>query len=214
MTNTTNDTHLTAAEVYRILTSAVGDTWDFLLANGVGDEFVKSVSFTTVAGQKEYAIDTIAPAGDFYKVQTLYVDEGNGQLRPITRINPFEEQAYRAPVSEVPMKLYYVPCAPVWTTGLESFDGINGWEEHVLCTAAMTIKAKKNDDYRWYANRKMELEKRIQGMAGRSPGEPPRVVMKRRQQRMDWYSPWRNNVSCWDKRGNNIELFYLYGFQQ
>src|SRR3954468_16207573 len=106
MTDTQNDPHLSTAEKYRILTSAVAKTWDLILLSSPA-AYVKSVTFNTVANQKEYPVDTIVSAGDFYKVSTLYVDEGNGQLRPLGRINPMEEQSYRAPVSAVPMKLYY-----------------------------------------------------------------------------------------------------------
>jgi len=211
MTDTQNDPHLSTAEKYRILTSAVAKTWDLILLNSTS-AFVKSVTFNTVPNQKEYPVDTIIPAGDFYKVSTLYVDEGNGQLRPLGRINPMEEQSYRAPVSAVPMKLYYTPCAPTFTTGAESFDGINGWEEHTLNLAAMTVKKKKEDDYRPWQQAMMDVEQRIQTLGNRSRAEPHRVVMKRRQSAQDRYAAWRNNVSAWDLRGSNLELFYRYGW--
>lgn len=212
MTDQVNGTHLSDAEMYRILTSAVTSTWDFILVNGIG-EYVKKKTFNTVANQKEYSLSTIVGmADDFYKLSSLYVDEGNGQLRPISRINPEEEQAYRAPASVVPMVLYYVPCAPVFTTGSESFDGINGWEEHTLNVAAEAVMKKKQDDAAPYTRTKRELESRIQTMANRMQGEPPRVVRKRHQKSQDRYALWLNNVSCWDIRGGNLELFYRYGY--
>ncbi len=215
MTDTVNDTHLTDAELYAVLTSAVAETWDAIMAGGSAGEFVKRQTFNTVAGQKEYALsgtNKIITDDDFYKVQTLYVDERNGQLRPINRINAAEEQPYRAPTNVIPMVLYYVPCAPVWVDGTESFDGINGWEEHTLVTAAIFIMNKKQDDANPFKQRKRELEARISTMANRSRGEPPRVVRKRRQQVQDRYALWLNNVSCWDIRGGNLELFYRYGY--
>lgn len=212
MTDTQNDPHLSTAEKYRILTSAVAKTWDLILLNSPGDAYVTSVTFSTVPGQKEYSLSTIVPAGDFYKVSQVYVDEGNGQLRPIGRINPMEEQPYRAPAAAIPMKLYYTPCAPTFVTGAESFDGINGWEEHTLQLAAMTVKKKKEDDYRPFESAMRDVEQRIQTMGNRSRAEPPRVVMKRRQRLMDRYAAWTNNVSCWDLRGSNLELMYRYGW--
>jgi hypothetical protein len=170
MTDSENDTHLSDAELYAALTSAVAETWDTVMASGVGDEYVKSVVFNTVNGQKEYPLNTIVSAGDFYKINTLYVDEGNGQLRAIPRINPYEEQAYRAPAAAVPMKLYYTPCAPGVDTGAESFDGINGWEEHTLNLACAFIKEKKSDDASPYRSRAREIAQRIQTMANRSIG--------------------------------------------
>jgi hypothetical protein len=212
LTDTVNNTHITDTEGYTALTSAVGDTWDKILSSGTGDFFVKKVTFSTVPGTKEYDVATICPDGDFFKVHQVLVDEGLGLIRPITRINPYEEQAYRAPVSAVPMVMYYIPCAPVWTTGSESFDGINGWEEHTIVTAAMFICVKRGDDYSWFRNRKQELEARILTAASRSVGEPARVVRKRRSRENDRYIAWNNSISCWDLRGNNIELFYRYGY--
>lgn len=215
MTDTVNDTHLTDAWLYQVLTSAVADTWDKILSAGSVGEFVKKQNFSTVSGQKEYDLtgtNKIITDDDFFKIETLYVDEGSGQLRPINRINPMEEQAYRAPNTVVPMVLYYVPCAPVWSTGTESFDGINGWEEHTLATAAIVVMVKKQDDATPFRQLKRELETRIATMANKSQGEPARVVRKRRQASLDRYASWQNNVSCYDYRGGKLELFYRFGY--
>ncbi len=212
MTDTVNNTHLTDAEGYAVLTSAVADTWDKILASGGSDRYTKSASFSTVAGTKTYDLDTICTADDdFYKVDAIYVNEGNGLLRPITRIAPFEELAYRAPSTVTPMVLYYIPCAPVWSTGAESFNGINGWEEHTLVTAAMTVQIKRGDDYSPFARRKGELEQRMATAVNVSNAEPSRVVKKRRSRYDDRYLAWSNSVSNYDVRGSNLELFYRYG---
>ncbi len=217
MTDSVSDTHLTDSELYKVLSSAVAETWDAIMAAGEVGEFVKRVTFTTTAGTLEYPLEDVGttqgiiPDDDFYKVATVYVDETNGHLRPIPRISPGEEQAYRAPAAAVPMVLYYVPCAPVWTLGTETFDGINGWEEHTLCTAAIFVMNKKQDDATPFKQRKRELEVRIASMGNRSRGEPPRVVRKRKQAYQDRYAYWHNNVSCWDIRGGNLELFYRFG---
>lgn len=212
MTDTQNDPHITDTEIYRHLTAAVAYVWDKILMSGQGTEYVKSVTFSTTPGTVEYPIATVVSAGDFYSISKLYVDEGSGQLRPIDRVNPAEIQAYRAPAQVVPMKLYYVPCAPVFTTGSESFDGINGFEELVLAKAAVEIKAKKEDDATSFERTIRREEDRIQTMAKRDVGEPPRVVKKRKSHSQDRYAPWRNNVSAYMQRGINIELYYRYGY--
>ena len=210
-TNTENDTHLSDAELYQYLTAAVAETWDALISSGQGDIGIKSVTFNTVAGQVEYPIGTVVSSGDFYRMHTIYVNEGNGQYRPLSRINPYEIQTYKAPNSAVPMKLYYLPVAPTWTTGAESFDSINGWEDHTIACAAIKVKAKKEDSAARFAATKRECEMRMQTMANRNMGEPARIVRKRRAQLADLYAPWRNNVSAYDFRGGNLELYYRAG---
>lgn len=211
-TDTENDTHVTDAELYLQLSSAVSETWDYILLHGLGGEYIKNITFNTVAGQQEYPITAIA--ADFYKVKTLYVTESAsmGQYRPLPRITPNEEYGMRPPNGVFAMKLYYVPAAPVWIFGSESFDGINGWEEHTVMTAAISVKTKKQDDTGQYRARKRELEERIKVHANRNADEPPRVIRRRRVQAMsNLWAPYSPQVTHWDLRGVNLELFYTYG---
>jgi hypothetical protein len=73
--------------------------------------------------------------------------------------------------SVVSVKLYYIPKPPTFKDtqwawdDAASFDGINGFEEHSVVTAAMYLKQKKEDDYGFYSQRKAELEQRIADMA-------------------------------------------------
>lgn len=211
-TDTEGDAHLTDAELYRQLTSAVAETWDYILAHGLGSEGVKSVTFNTVANQQEYAITSVVPALDFYQVKTLYVVEANGQLRPISRVNPNEEHGLKAPTGVYAMKLYYVPTAPTWSTGTESFDGINGWEEHTVQTAAIFVRNKKSDDAGPHIRRKNDIEARIKVMANRNQDDPPRVVRRAHTKKMTaLFAPFSPNVTAWDIRGANLELFYAAG---
>ncbi len=212
MCDAASDTNLKDQWLYDVLSAAVADTWDKILSAGVGDHYVKSVTFNTVAGQGDYLLSTLISAGDFYKVSQVLVNEGNGQYRPISRINAAELQAYRPPTAVIPMKLYYIPCAPVWTVGNESFDGINGWEEHTLATAAVMVKKKKQDDYQPFQQRKLELERRMATNASRDDAEPPRVARKRKRQSQDYYAAFRSNVSKYAVRGLNLELYYDYGY--
>lgn len=210
LTDSANDTHISDPEMYLALTSAVADTWDKILAAGVGQEGIKRVNFSTVANQQEYPLDTIA--ADFFQLKTLYVDEGSGLLRPIGRVDPLEEQGLRPPTGQYNMRLHYVPAAPVFVTGAESFDGINGWEEHTVCTAALNIKAKKMDDTGPYRARIREIEARMKAMANRNQDSPPRIVRRARQAQWDRaVVPYSNKVTAWDIRGPNLELFYTYG---
>ncbi len=167
------------------------------------------VSFNSVVDQQEYPIVSL-PAPRFYQVSRLYVTDTEGALRPIPRVNPSEAYCLRAPKTVTTMKLYYFPCAPTFSAGSETFDGINGWEEHTIQTAAIFIKAKKEDDTGQYRARKREIEERMKTMANRNRDEPPRVV--RRARHLAWMNrgyaiPYASGVTHWDIRGANLELF-------
>jgi hypothetical protein len=207
-----NDTNITDPWLYQVATAAVAKTWDVLLSHGLGGEGIKNVTFNTVANQQEYALGTIVSAGDFYKVKTLYVNEGNGQFRAISRTNPNEEHGMRAPLGVYAMKLYYIPCAPVWSTGAETFDGINGWDEHVVQLVAYAIRVKQQDDGGPHKAAAREIEMTMKSRANRSEDAAPRVVRRKRaQERQHQWAPYSANVTAWDLRGPNLELFYSYG---
>lgn len=213
MVGAENDTSLSTTELYKALTRGVSDTWDALLSSGIGTEGVKKVTFTAVAGTQEYVLDTIVAAADFYQLRNLYALDSNGGLRPIPRVNPNETYNMRAPTEGATMKLYYFPCAPVWTVGTEQFDGINGWEEHTLVCAAIYVKAKKEDDTGQFRARKRELEARMAVMANRMRAEPPRVVRRSQitnfgRRGLRGYSlPYNEGPRYYDIRGANLELF-------
>lgn len=200
-----NDTHVSDAELYRALTYGVADTWDTLLSVGIGTEGVKSATFACVAGTQEYAKTTIA--ADFYQVSRLLVQETDGRLRPVSRVNPSEQYTMKAPTEGATMKLYYFPTSPVFVTGAESFDGVNGWEEHAVMNAAIYIKSKKEDDTGQFRARKREIEARMGVMANRLRDEPPRIVRRATPTRRGYSIPYVTSVRAYDLRGQNIELF-------
>jgi hypothetical protein len=213
-----NDTHYSAGEKRKALASAIADTWGKMIHAGLGDRFVKLAEFTTVPDQLDYDLEDedVIEDLDFLKVYQLYVDEGNGTRRPLERISPAEVTCFKAPVSAVPMKLYYIPCAPTFLTEEGefdddlTFDGINGWEEHALMGAAVTLKLKKEDDPSYFYRRKKELEEDMVFQASQDASQPARVVRRRRSQRaMAWY-PFHGQVSAYGLRGRYLELYYSY----
>jgi hypothetical protein len=209
-----NDGHITTPELLRALTSGVSDTWDQLLMHGIGGEGVVKVSFNTVADQLEYPfVSAPISAADFFQVRNVYRISSDGGKIPLKRINPSESWEVRAPKSVTAMQLYYFPAAPVWTTGAESFDGINGWEEHTIQCAAIAIKAKKGDDTGPFRARKREVEMRMAVMANRMRDEAPRVVRRQDRHRRWGYAqrgyaiPYNTGPLYYDIRGANLELY-------
>lgn len=200
-----NDTHVGDPELYRALTVGVQETWDTLLSMGIGTEGVKSATFTCLPGVQEYAKTGIA--ADFYQVSRLLVQETDGRLRPVSRVNPSEQYTMKAPTEGATMKLYYFPTAPVFTTGNETFDGVNGWEEHSIMGGAIYIKAKKEDDTGQFRARKREIETRMATMSNRLRDEPPRIVRRRSPIRRGYHIPYVTSVRAYDLRGGNMELF-------
>ncbi len=202
LTDTEGDTHFSSAEKFEIMNSAIAETWDVICNSGMGEKYVAYANFSTVAGTSVYSLFTIAPT--FYRIHQVYVLE-NGRMRSLRKIGPTELQTFTPPTNVTTMRLYYIPFSPVLTTG-QSFDGINGWEEHTLMTACCAVKLKKEDDYRLYAARKRELEARIKTMGNTDFGEPMRVQRKHKRHQ-DPFSPFNSNINAYTVRGDSIELY-------
>jgi hypothetical protein len=209
MCDIANDTHISLAEKIRYIDNAYTRLWTKLAKKQPPDYFVKDVAFNTVAGQLQYPLATIAPAGDFWQLKTVYVNEGNGQLRPIPPINEFNIQAYRAVQVAQPMQLSYISCAPKLTAGGDTVDGIQGWEELLLCYAAEAVMYKKKDPTRPYVEKARELEREIEAMGGRDVGWAETIVRKKN---LDPYFLYRNNVDGYRLRGSNLELYFRTGY--
>ena len=213
-----SDSHFSTAEKQEIIASAAAETWDCMLRSGMGEKKVQLVTFNTTAGTSDYDLTsaTYVPNQDFYKVSQVYVDEGNGQYRPLDRINQAEVLTFRAPPTVVPIRLHYIPCAPTFKvagvfSGSATFDGISGWEEHTLNTAACTVKAKREEDGRFFYQRKKELEDRIAFM-GRTDHSGPSRVIRRRYRNVDPFSIYRNQCNAYIIRGDKLTLLYHYGY--
>lgn len=219
VTDSEGDTHLSATEKREAINSGLAETWDIIVASGLGEKYVKSASFTSVANTMEYSLAAaVGTDGDFYRIHQLYTVETGSMLRPLTRLNPSELWGFKAPTQAISLKLYYIPCAPepdptdqtAWRA--ITFDGINGWEELVIMCAAFHIKAKKDDAYNPYAQRKQELIRRIGMMGNVDFGDAPRVNRKRGR-RSDW-TPYQNPINGYGVRGDKLELYYFDGVFQ
>lgn len=212
-TDSESDGHISTQEKYDALSRAMGEYWDLIDSCGLGEKHLKTQTFNTVAGQLEYNCQTVCTDLDFYRVHTLYVNEGNGHYRPLQRISPHEVFPYTTVSSVIPMKLVYMPNAPKITALASAVDGVNGWEEFVIASAAFHIKAKKDDANIW-ERRKQEVARRIQTMGQVDLGEPMRVSRKRynRNRGMSPFSPFYGQVNAYLVRGDKIELYYYNGF--
>lgn len=214
MADSEGDGHIAAEEKRKAINRAVTETWDTICSYGLGEKYVKSATFTSTAGTIEHLFSAICTDGDFYRVHQLYSVEGS-QLRPLQKIQPSEIRPFKACPTACSMKLYYIPCAPApdpavqATWEAQTFDGVNGWEEHVLVTAIGHIKRKKDDSYSPWAQRKREIEQRMALMGNVDVGEPARVSRKRK--RTDPWFVFNQNVNAYGIRGDKLELYFYDG---
>lgn len=210
MTDTQNDTHLTEAEMFEYLSAAQAETIDKLIQLGAGEFLTKKQTFSTVANQSDYPLSTVFSAGDFYKLLSIQA-QVNGRWVPLRRVVRESSYVLLPPAaSGIQLRANYLPYSTKISAGTDVVDGINGFEEHTLATAAISVKAKKEEDTSPYEKLKARQEARMELQAKRDVNEPRRIVERKNQ----WHRQWRygllaynSNVHMYDIVGDNIEIY-------
>jgi hypothetical protein len=204
------DTHVTDTEIVQLLNVYYPWFWDILVECAPPDYFVKTVTFSSVAGQLEYALSTVCPDGDFYKIRAIYNQNSDGTLRPLRPIPHAGVMPYKPATSAATISLSYIPGATILAATavapeISAFDGINGWEELLVQRTAAAVKRKREEDESPYLRMCAEIENRMRKNSTRDEGEPERVV-RRRYQNFPYF--WDSNaVTGYRISGNYIQLY-------
>lgn len=176
-----------ACELYDLLVGAYGN-----------DYFLKSKAFTTVGGTSDYALPT-----DFYKMTGIdyligpqnaltlrpyqfaernkyrigtYWNAIIGAAGPRYKINPATISFLPIPDGAYNLEMWYVPACPLLVADIDTFDGINGWEEFIIIDAAIKMLQKEESDTGLLEKQKMMIMGRINQMAeNRDAGQSFRV---------------------------------------
>jgi hypothetical protein len=154
MASIQNDEDYSIEELNDAIVGAAAETMDHILSSGIGDHYLQTLDMTI--SSPDTNLSTIL---DFYKIVKVYVKEGE-QYRPIERINLQDIYPYRPISTPVNVRILYIPYTSTFKGAdgvyldTVSFDGINGWEEHTLCLAAMKVKAKHEEDASYFRDRK------------------------------------------------------------
>lgn len=209
--NLENHTNFASStEVNDLINEAFAEVWDLLVAASPPDFYSSETTVTTTSGTSAYSL----PA-DFLKLRAVFVDEGNGEYRPISRANEQERQFYRAPAGAYSAIVRYIAAAPQVADGGGSdsttFDGIDGWEELAVLKAAANLlnKEQTNGGATLMGMYNGQLQ-RIVSAGFRDVGEPNRVLRRSNRYR-DTFRAWANTLDAYMLRGANIELFRASG---
>src|SRR6185369_115459 len=192
-----NSSFITDAELNSYINSSYAELYD-LLTSCFEDYYVTSGNISLVQGQDTYTL----PA-DFYKLLGVdLVVDSQGNAVTLHAFQFSERNAYvftptwnvvglnylryhligdsikfvPAPTQTHTIKLYYVKAPVVLAADGDLIDGVSGWEEYVICDAAIKMLQKEESDVSVVMAQKNGLIKRINEMsANRDAGTPMRV---------------------------------------
>lgn len=182
-------------EVTDYINEGIAELWDMLVSANGNAYYGKSSTISLVANTGSYSL----PA-DFYKFHKLiYNGPGTNTKIELQRLAEETENELLTETSQWPMyyrvrassldifptprfagtcTLYYVPCATKLVNVGDTFDGINGWEEYVVCYAARRM-AIKDADFELANMIYQDMNRQIQRIermsADRDRGNPQRI---------------------------------------
>lgn len=217
ITDKQNDQSVTDAEILTYIDHNYPRTWALLAESAPPEFMVKSANFSSVVGKIQYpvvGVGGVIPDNDFWKIKTVYVIESTqplgGELRALEPINEFNRLWFRAPQGAFPLQLDYIRQCPKITDYSNKIDGINGWEDHLVCLVAQDIKMKLEEDPSRYEKKEQKLEAEIRKLAYRDAGYAERIVRRRHH---DPYYLYRNSLDGYRLKGDNLELYYRSGYR-
>ena len=172
-------------ELYGMIVEAFGN--DYFVAsptsfytfttNGTSDHFALPDGSVTYLNPDA----TTAPA--FFKL--LGVDLRLTSSSQYISLRPFsmaERNRYSLfnngiPMSGQTVRLIYVPRVTVPTVDADLLDGVNGWEDYIVCKSCLIALAKEESDVSVFMSRLAALEKRLASeIENRDAGSPPKIV--------------------------------------
>ena len=194
---------VTDSEIIEYLNQGIAELWDLIVAARGQEYYVKRYNFTTTAATELYAV----PDDHF---ETLYLEcfVNNQRIRmrpyslheraPILGVTqlPARPYAFRLqgpqisllpiPDGPYPCTLFYAPAAARLAADVDTFDGIDGWEEYAIWRAVAYVQQKEQLDFAFAMGLLANMKERISRLAPfRAANNAERVTDAYRRLRYD-----------------------------
>ena len=199
-----------------LLNARLARLYDLLIMGRPEHYYETSVAISAVKDQSTYAWAADWGIQDFYRLVALIADDGtdyyelpnfdwserarllrinaNSGTSSVTqlskRLRPVGIEILPAPHSAtVTLTLHYVPAYEPLTEDAQTFDGVNGWEQHAELMAAADLRIKNEMDPSGVMATAAQVEAAIAQLAGtRDHSRPIRIKRtdQRRQRRRMW----------------------------
>ncbi len=197
---------VTDDELRRRLNEALKGVYDLLIEARGQEYYIVSTAIPLASGTASYAL----PA-DFYQGAGIVVSDGSNyhqmatwEMQELATLYTITAQTsgsiynlryryqgsnvvfYPIPGAAWTVGLHYIPAMTELVLGADTFDGVNGWEQWAVLTAAIDILNKEESDTSALMVERSMVEARIRKLAGsKDAGRASRIT----DVRGDW-APW------------------------
>jgi len=193
-----NSQFIKDAELVGLINDSITDLYD-LLTDTYEDYYIHDSTITTISNQDTYSlpsdfyklrgVDYFITANEALSVKQFQFAERNVYERSIIYSGGLDGDSrlrYRIlgnnirfiplPDAGKSIKLWYVPVSSKLSADIDTFDGINGYEELVILDAAIKMLQKEESDTSSLERRYQRIWKRVMdSAANRDAGESARV---------------------------------------
>lgn len=186
-----NSTYVEDSELTRYINASAQELYDLLIA-AYGQEYYLSEDSIIVLN----GVDTYNLPADFYKLlgvdlvlsasgneavtlhpyalsernkfnnSYLTVSNSNGSVRARYRLQNNTIKIIPEPSGGYSLNILYIPAMTKFVAGVDTFDGVNGWEEYIVIDAAIKMLRKEESDISALTLEKKDMLERIESMAG------------------------------------------------
>ncbi len=190
-------------ELTRYINASAQELYDLLIASYGQEYYLSEQAIPIVSGTDKYTlatdfyklvgVDLVLSAGASGEAVTLqpymfsernkylnsYVSSfsNNGAVRAKYRLQNDTIKLIPEPSGGFSLKVHYIPAMAKFVSDVDTFDGVNGWEEYIVVDAAIKMLRKEESDITALTFEKRELTERIEAMANsRDAGNPEYVA--------------------------------------
>ena len=171
------------------------------IAQNVPFFYSSNTTITTSAGASAYPL----PA-DFAFLQSIYADEGSGRMRPLHPVGDLDRVQLIPPQAAYSILVRYTNVPAALVADDDTFDGVFGLDEWIVCRVARDIMLKKREDISAITAEIAELEREVlDTITSRDQGMPTYVT---EVEALAW-DPYCFAVPVvgYQVRGGNVELW-------
>jgi len=190
-------------ELTRYINASAQELYDLLIASYTQEYYLTESDITIVSGTDLYdlpadfykllGVDLVLSSGGAGEAVTLqpymfsernkylnsYVSSfsNNGAVRAKYRLQNNQIKMIPEPSGGFKLTVHYIPSMTKFVSDVDTFDGVNGWEEYIIIDTAIKMLRKEESDITALTFEKNDMLKRIESMAkDRDAGSPDYVA--------------------------------------
>lgn len=186
-----NSNFVTDSELTNYINNSISELHDILIQAYESDYYIKSSTFSTTDNQDTYALNTIIPDQDFYKLRGVDAKLNNQEwftLQPFQFNERNKRQNFGAwkylgisnvryrlvgsnilftptPDSNIECRIWYIPVAVTLSADTDELEDLNNYSEYVIVDAAIKMMQKEESDTTVLQQQKAALKRRIEEAA-------------------------------------------------